>query len=170
MTFPATADQGPGAKPDEYPGLNGIAQYDEGILVGYRWFDLHQQVPLFPFGYGLSYTTFEFSDLRVSRSEKSIAVSVAVRNTGKRKGTDVAQVYVSDPGSATEPPSQLKGFQKVSLNAGESKTIRVDIPLDSLSAWDEEVHSWKLWNGTYMFKVGENSRKFVLESSMELGR
>jgi beta-glucosidase len=169
MTFPATPDQGPGAKPEEYPGVDGIARYDEGILVGYRWYDQQQQAPLFPFGHGLSYTSFEYRDLRLVKAENSVMVSVTVKNTGTRKGSDVVQVYVAEPESAHEPPSQLKGFEKISLAAGESKMIRINIPLDRLAAWSEETHGWKLWKGAYMFKVGESSRKLLVQSSIELG-
>jgi beta-glucosidase len=169
MTFPATADQGPAAKPDEYPGTNGVANYAEGVLVGYRWYDQHQQTPLFPFGHGLSYTSFEFSDLGVKRNQNSVTISVKVRNKGARNGSDVVQVYVADPESAHEPPSQLKGFEKVSLNPNESKTVRVDIPLESLATWDENTHDWKLWEGSYDFKVGESSRRILLHSVLELG-
>jgi beta-glucosidase len=169
MTFPASTGQGPGTRPDEYPGINGTAHYDEGIFVGYRWFDQHQQAPLFPFGYGLSYTTFQHSDLHVSRTGSAIAVSVAVRNTGSRTGSDVVEVYVAEPEGAREPPSQLKGFEKVFLEPGESKTVRMDIPLDRLAAWSEDTHEWKLWKGAYEFKVGESSRRILLRSPLELG-
>jgi beta-glucosidase len=170
MTFPAAPDQGPGANPEEYPGVDGIARYDEGIFVGYRWYDQHQQAPLFPFGHGLSYTTFEYSDLRLAKAENSVGVSVTVKNTGTRKGSDVVQVYVAEPESAHEPPSQLKGFEKVSLEPGESKTVLIDVPLDRLAAWSEDTHGWKLWKGAYTFKVGESSRKVLVQSSIELGR
>jgi beta-glucosidase len=94
---------------------------------------------------------------------------VKVRNKGARKGSDVVQVYVADPESAQEPPSQLKGFEKVSLNPNESKTVRVDIPLKSLATWDENTNDWKLWEGSYDFKVGESSRQILLHSELELG-
>ena len=168
MTFPVDAEQGPATKPTEYPGVDDIAQYDESIFVGYRWYDQHSQTPLFPFGHGLSYTTFEYSDLRVSRSGSSVTVSVTARNTGNRKGSDVVQVYVGEPDDAQEPPLQLKGFDKVFLNPGESKAVRIDIPLNRLAAWSEESHQWKLWKGAYKFKVGESSRKILLESALDL--
>jgi beta-glucosidase len=170
VTFPATADQGPATKPDEYPGVGGIAHYDESIFVGYRWYDQHKQEPLFPFGHGLSYTTFQYSNLSVVPAAGSVAVSVTVRNTGERKGLDVVQVYVVAPERAGEPPSQLKGFEKVSLQPGESKAVHIEIPIDRLAAWNEDAHDWKLWEGTYLFKVGESSRRVLLQSSISLGR
>ena len=169
MTFLAAPDQGPGVKPDAYPGVDLTAHYDEGILVGYRWYDQHQQAPLFPFGHGLSYTSFAYSDLHLNKGENSVAVSVTVKNSGSRKGSDVVQVYVAAPEGAQEPPSQLKAFEKVSLEAGESKMVRIDVPLKRLAAWNDETHVWKLWNGAYAFKVGESSRKLLLQSSIELG-
>lgn len=169
MTFPENSDQGPAVKPDEYPGTNGVANYAEGVLVGYRWYDLHQQTPLFPFGHGLSYTSFRFSDLGVKRNQNSVTISVKVKNKGAREGLDVVQVYVADPESAHEPPSQLKGFAKVSLNPNESKTVRIDIPFESLVTWDENTDNWKLWEGSYDFKVGESSRRILLHSVMKLG-
>jgi beta-glucosidase len=168
MTFPATANQGPGSKSDEHPGVNGVAHYDEGIFVGYRWFDQHQQVPLFPFGHGLSYTSFEYSDVHVSKGENSVTVSVTPKNTGARQGSDVAKVYVAEPDSAHEPPSQLKRFGKVLLEPGESRKIRIEIPFARLAAWSEDQHEWKLSKGTYRFKVGESSRRILLESSLQL--
>jgi beta-glucosidase len=169
VTFPAAPDQGPGTKPEQYPGVDGIARYDEGILVGYRWYDQRQQAPLFPFGHGLSYTTFEYSDLRLEKGRNSVALSVTVKNTGMRKGSDVVQVYVAEPESAHEPPSQLKGFEKISLEAGGSKTVRIEVPFDRLATWSESTHGWKLWKGAFTFKVGESSRRLLIKSSIEIG-
>jgi beta-glucosidase len=170
MTFPASAEQGPGTKAEEYPGVNGIARYDEGVFVGYRWYDQHQQVPLFPFGHGLSYTTFEYSDLLLSRTDTAVVVSVAVKNVGSRSGSDIVQVYVTEPESAAEPPLQLKGFEKVTLMPGQRQKVTFKIPLDSLSAWSVDEHAWKFSGGTYHFKVCESSRRILLQSSVALQR
>jgi beta-glucosidase len=169
ITFPAAPDQGPGMKPEQYPGVDGIAHYDEGILAGYRWYDQRRQALLFPFGHGLSYTTFEYSNLHLDKGRNSVALPVTVKNTGMRKGSDVVQLYVAEPEGAREPPSQLKGFEKISLEAGESKTVRIDVPFDRLAAWSESTHGWKLWKGAYTFKVGESSRKILIKSSIEIG-
>lgn len=168
VTFPASAEQGPAAKPEAYPGVNGIARYDEGILVGYRWYDHYQQTPLFPFGHGLSYTDFQYSNLRVHRSGASISLSVAVKNVGSRPGSDVVQLYVADPTEAAEPPSQLKGFEKVRLAVGESKTVNIEIPVNHLATWSEEAHAWKISKGTYEFKVGQSSRQILLRKTLEI--
>ncbi len=170
MTFPASAEQGPGVKPDQYPGVNGTVHFDESVLVGYRWYDQHNQIPLFPFGFGLSFTRFSFSDLTLQRGENSVMVSVKVANTGMRKGSDVVQVYVGEPAGAQEGPMQLKGFERVVLAPGETKIVGIGVPLQQLAAWSEDTHDWKLWNGTYQFKVGESSRSVLVEKAIHLGQ
>jgi beta-glucosidase len=169
MTFPASPDQGPGADAMTYPGVNGKAEFREGVLVGYRWYDQHQQTPLFPFGFGLSYTTFQYSGLRVKRIGDGVSVSVTVKNTGDRTGSDVVQVYVGEPKCAEEPPSQLKGFEKLVLNSGETRAVNLQIPLDSLAGWSEKSNGWKLCKGSYAFKVGQSSRTILMSSSIMLG-
>src|SRR5262249_22123550 len=111
MTFPASPDQGPGTQPTQYPGVGGVVSYDEGIFVGYRYYDQFGQQPLFPFGYGLSYTSFSLGRLRVQRRMRGqkYNVSLRVRNTGTRAGAAVVQLYVGFPASTGEPPNQLKG-------------------------------------------------------------
>ncbi len=170
MTFPASPDQGPGANDEAYPGVHGIANYQEGILVGYRWYDQHHQTPLFPFGFGLSYTNFEYSGLSVKSSADSVSVSVTVKNQGDRTGSEVVQLYVAEPKCAEEPPSQLKGFEKVVLQPGEARTVTLEVPLDTLAAWSEKMNGWKLCRGTYEFKVGQSSRTILLHSSVALGK
>jgi beta-glucosidase len=168
MTFPASPDQGPGVTPETYPGVNGIAHFDEGILVGYRWYDQRRQKPLFPFGFGLSYTDFTFRDLKLTLDGGTVNVSVWVGNVGSREGSDVVQVYVGEPSEADEPPSQLKGFAKVSLKPGEEKQLTIAIPVKLLSAWSEKEHAWRLSAGRYEFKVGESSRDFRLRGQLQL--
>ena len=169
VTFPATQLQGPGAAADAYPGVDGIAHYDEGIFVGYRWYDQHQQKPLFPFGYGLSYTSFQYTGLTVKQSGTDVSVTVTVKNQGSRQGSDVVQAYLAAPACAAEAPSQLKGFQKVVLQPGETKTVDLRIPIDSLAAWSDAAHAWKLCQGTYAFRVGQSSRSILLTASLTLG-
>jgi beta-glucosidase len=169
MTFPASPEQGPGADGMTYPGVNGKAEFKEGVVVGYRWYDQHQQTPLFPFGFGLSYTTFQYSGLRVKRIGDTVSVSVTLKNTGNRTGSDVVQVYVGEPKCAEEPPSQLKGFEKVVLESGETRTVNLQIPLDSLAGWSEKSNGWKLCKGSYAFKVGQSSRTILMSSSIMLG-
>jgi beta-glucosidase len=168
ITFAASPDQGPATQAEEYPGVNGVAHYNEGIFVGYRWYDEHHQEPLFPFGFGLSYTTFRFSDLRSSRDGDTVKIELTVKNVGSRPGSDVVQVYVGEPAAAEEPPSQLKGFTKVSLRPGEGKHVTIAVPSKSLASWSEQRHRWELSPGTYEIKVGESSREFRLHGQVTL--
>jgi beta-glucosidase len=169
VTFPAAPDQGPGADAESYSGVNGIANYNEGIFVGYRWYDQHQQKPLFPFGFGLSYTNFQYSKLNLKRAGDYVSVNVTVKNAGNRTGSDVVQLYVTEPKCADEPPSQLKGFEKVLLSPGETKIINLQVTLASLAGWSENRHDWILCKGAYDFKVGQSSRAILLRSSIALG-
>ena len=168
ITFPAGPEQGPATQAAEYPGVNGVARYNEGILVGYRWYDQHQQQPLFPFGFGLSYTEFRFSDLTLKHNGDAVTVELTVSNAGERSGSDVVQVYVEEPAAAQEPPSQLKGFAKVSLQPGEKKRVTIAVPIQSLSWWNEQGHGWELSSGSYEFKAGESSRDIRLRDHLSL--
>jgi beta-glucosidase len=168
MTFAASPDQGPGTQTEEYPGVNGVAHYSEGVFVGYRWYDEHHQDPLFPFGFGLSYTTFRFSDLRLSRNGDSVKIELTVKNVGSRPGSDVVQVYVGEPAEAEEPPSQLKGFVKISLQPNERKHVTIAVPVKSLASWSERSHKWELSPGAYEVKIGESSRDFRLHGQVSL--
>ncbi len=120
VTFPTSLSQVPASTAAQWPGQNGTVQYSEGIDVGYRWYDSQGLTPLFPFGYGLSYTSFSFSNLKIGSlvAGGAATVSATVTNTGSRAGADVAQLYVTDPSASGEPPRQLEGFARVSLAAG----------------------------------------------------
>ena len=170
MTFPADERQGPGASFLDYPGDGMTVNYSEGVLVGYRWYDAKNQQPLFPFGYGLSYTTFRYSDLRVEKSgDANVAVMARISNTGKREGAEVVQLYLGSPASAGEPPRQLKGFEKVFLRPGESKTVRMQLDRDHLAAWDVENHGWRVYTGSYSVMVGSSSRDIRLKGVLTIG-
>lgn len=165
VTFPADESQGPTTTPDRYPGVNGVAQYSEGLDVGYRFYDQSQQQPLFPFGYGLSYTSFSLSDLRVAkRSSGRYVATVHLRNTGARAGAQVVQVYVGFPSSTGEPPRQLKAFDKIFLRPGESGTVKLDLNSSSFQTFDEASNSWVTTTGTYTVYVGTSSRDLPLQS------
>jgi beta-glucosidase len=124
MTFPTSLSAVPAATTAQWPGTNGTVQYSEGLDVGYRWYDAQNVTPLFPFGCGLSYTSFSYSNLHVGAlSNGQATVTVTVTNTGSRAGTDVAQLYVGDPASVGEPLHQLKGFQRVTLTPGASAAV-----------------------------------------------
>jgi len=135
--------------------------------VGYRWYDAKGQEPLFPFGFGLSYTTFHYSDLQVSKSGDQTTVKVKVTNAGKVEGPEVVQLYVGCPAAAEEPPKQLRGFEKVRLKPGESKTVSMTLDKDSLAAWDSDGHAFKLYPGVYTIMVGASSRDIRLKGSVQ---
>jgi beta-glucosidase len=167
VTFPASTQQWYAQSQSEYPGVVPAGgqypdvHYDEGIFVGYRWFDQNGIVPLFPFGHGLSYTTFAYSDVKLSSTAgdgSSVTVSVNVTNTGSRAGAEVAQLYLGFPSYAGEPPRQLKGFEKVTLAAGASATVSFALDSRSFSIWDEATGAWVVPHGQYDVLVGASSR------------
>jgi beta-glucosidase len=141
--------------------------YDEGVKVGYKWYDAENKQVLFPFGHGLSYTTYSYSNLRVTPG-KTPRVTFTVTNTGNRAGAEVAQVYASLPASAVEPPKRLVGWSKVQLNAGESKEVSVDVDSKYLSIFDVKQHGWQLVPGEYGFMVGGSSQSLPLKQSVSL--
>jgi beta-glucosidase len=141
--------------------------YDEGLKVGYKWYDAENKKPLFPFGFGLSYTTFAYSDLKV-KTGKTTTVSFLVKNTGSRPGMEIAQIYAALPAETGEPPKRLVGFSKVRLNAGESKEVSVSIDPMYLSVYDEGTESWKLAPGGYSFMAGGSSQDLPLVQKVSL--
>jgi beta-glucosidase len=141
-------------------------KYAAGFDVGYKWYDAEHKPVLFPFGYGLSYTNFSYSGLKVDAS--GTAVSFAVKNTGSRAGEEVAEVYAGLPAAAGEPPKRLVGWSKVPLQAGESRQVRVQIDPLHLKIFDEASESWKLVPGTYEFMVGASSRSLPLKEKIDL--
>jgi beta-glucosidase len=172
LTFPKAEGDTPAHTPQQYPGVAGTAVYSERLEVGYRWYDAHQVAPLFPFGYGLSYTTFAFRHLSVSPPAANggdVRVSLDVTNTGPRAGADVVQVYVAAPPSAGEPPKQLKGFAKVTLRPGQTERVRLTLDPRALSVWDTAAGRWTVVRGRYRILVGDSSRDLPLEGSVEVG-
>src|SRR4029079_1995814 len=121
--------------------------------------------PLFPFGHGLSYTTFGYSGLTVPK--KPTGVTFTVTNTGRRAAAEVAQLYVGFPAVTGEPPKQLKGFQKVSLQPGQSKTVTIPFDARTFSYWDPGTQGWKVAPGTYRLYVGSSSRDIRLTGSLK---
>jgi beta-glucosidase len=141
--------------------------YDEGLKVGYKWYDAENKPVLFPFGFGLSYTTFSYSDLKVTPGSET-TVSFTVKNTGSRAGAEIAEVYAALPAAAGEPPKRLVGWSKVNLNAGESKQVTVNVAPLYLSVYDEASDSWKLVPGSYTFMAGGSSRNLPLVTKVDL--
>ncbi len=175
LTFPRAADEIPTSTAAQWPGVNGNSTYSENLNVGYRWYDAHHMQPLFPFGYGLSYTTFKMSDLRVTPakitgadSKTNVQVDLRVKNTGKREGAEVVQLYVEQPGKNGEPPRQLRAFTKVDLQAGESKSIRLNLNTRSFSVYDPDLRAWKMLTGKYEILVGTSSRDLPLERDVQV--
>jgi beta-glucosidase len=138
--------------------------YDEGLKVGYKWYDAENKPVLFPFGYGLSYTSFRYSDLRVTPGNP-VRVSFTVANTGDRPGREIAEVYAALPASAGEPPKRLVGWSKLDLGAGESKEVSVEVDAQYLSAFNVERNAWVLTPGDYTFLVGGSSQDLPLKQS-----
>jgi beta-glucosidase len=167
VTFPQSLSQVPASTTAQFPGNGTTVQYSEGLDVGYRWYSAQDLTPLFPFGYGLSYTSFRFSGLQVTRAiqgTQDVRVSATVTNTGSRSGADVAQLYVTFPASAGEPPRQLKGFQRVSLAPGRSERVTFTLSPSDLQWFDTSAPGasatgggWSQSAGAYQVYVGDSS-------------
>ncbi|MGH3417743.1 MAG: glycoside hydrolase family 3 C-terminal domain-containing protein, partial [Actinocrinis sp.] len=168
VTFPASLSQVPANSAAQWPGTNGQVQYSEGLNVGYRHYDANNLTPLFPFGYGLSYTTFSFSNLSISALPKGGAASVTatVTNTGSREGADVAQLYVTDPAASGEPPKRLQGFARVDLQPGQSKTVNFPLSQSNLQYWDATTNGWATSTGDYTVSVGDSDRNLPLTGTL----
>jgi beta-glucosidase len=156
-----------------YPGENLKVDYAEGIYVGYRYFDTKNVEPQFPFGYGLSYTAFDYSNLKIANqlgsAAKDATVMVSVRNSGKRAGAEVVQLYLHDGHSRIDRPAhELKGFQRVELKPGESKTVTFRLDRASLSYWSPVTKAWQVDPGTFEVQVGASSRDIRLRGPLEL--
>jgi beta-glucosidase len=173
VTFPNSLDDEPtSGDPEKYPGVAEQVKYKEGVFVGYRWFDEHKLGVAYPFGYGLSYTTFSLSGLRLEPGSDA-TVSAVVENTGTRAGTAVPQLYLGLPNvskDVQQPPRQLKGYAKVTLKAGEAK--RVSFPLDerAFSYWNTPAKGWRIEPGCYTAEVGFSSRDLPLRGTIGRGQ
>jgi beta-glucosidase len=161
VTFPTSLSQVPASTPQQFPGTNGEVEYSEGLDVGYRWYDANHVTPLFPFGFGLSYTHFSYTNLRIGRGAsngvRDIKVTAKVTNVGNRSGADVAQLYLGDPSAAGEPPRQLVGFQRVSLAPGQSTRVQFTITPRDTWWWDTNANGWTQSTGRYAVYVGDSS-------------
>ncbi len=136
--------------------------YDEGLKVGYKWYDAEKKPVLFPFGFGLSYTSFDYAAMKVTPGE-NLRVTFKVKNSGKRAGAEIAQVYASLPAATGEPPKRLVGWSKVKLNPGETKEVSVDVEPLFLSVFNPEKHAWELAPGEYTFMAGGSSQHLPLK-------
>lgn len=158
VSWPASPTARPDALPSEFGGGGGPTHYSDGIDVGYRWYETTGVNPAFPFGYGLSYTTFRFSGLKVGTgADGTLVVSAVVTNTGGRAGAEVAQCYLGVPPATGEPPRQLRGFQRVQLAAGASATVQFTLTPGDLATWDGSTGTWTVTPGEYRIYVGDAS-------------
>ncbi|MBS1854407.1 MAG: glycoside hydrolase family 3 C-terminal domain-containing protein [Acidobacteria bacterium] len=180
VTFPtsdsdlprATVPAPPGKMPSPLDGLTDArppfpASYDEGLKVGYKWFDAEKKAPAYPFGFGLSYSTFAYSDLKVTGGN-SLAVNFTVRNTSRRAGAEVAQVYLSFPDAANEPPKRLIGWEKIALKPGESRVVSLAVDPLYVSVFDAAAEAWKIVPGEYRVMAGPSSAALPLAAKASL--
>ncbi len=171
VSFPKRWEDSPAY--GHYPGVNLKVDYAEGIYVGYRYFDTKNIEPQFPFGYGLSYTTFDYGNLKVASQFASptndASVTINVRNSGRRAGAEVVQLYLHDGHSKIDRPvHELKGFQRVELKPGESKTVTFKLDRAALSYWNPATKAWQADPGTFEVQVGASSRDIRLHAPLEL--
>jgi len=181
LTFPLQLADLPANTPAQYPGVlvNGVptATYSEGIFVGYRHYDQANIAPLFPFGFGLSYTNFSFQNLAVTPATftftnnptQTVTVTLSVTNTGLVSGAEVVQLYLGIPSTAVpEPPKSLQAFQKILLQPGQTLPVQLTLNQRSFSYWDILSNSWKVVPGTYQIMVGNSSRNILLQSQITI--
>ena len=191
MTFPKSEADLPTRTPQQYPGVfsNGSTSrpagsteirqvsYSEGLAIGYKWYDSEGIEPLFPFGYGLSYTSFSYDSPAVRVSGKpgkqQLTVSFRIRNAGPVAGTETSEVYLTLPSATGEPGKRLVGYARVTLQPGERRRVTVPVSETSpdlpLSYYDTTTHAWQIAPGTYSVQIGSSSRNLPLSSSFPLG-
>ncbi|MCX5419188.1 beta-glucosidase [Streptomyces sp. NBC_00078] len=172
QSFPADDDHHPVAgDPRSYPGVDGTEEYSEGIHAGYRWYDAEGVRPLFPFGHGLSYTSFSYEDVRARWTRRGLVVSFGVRNTGRREGVAVPQVYVgASPRLRLDQAVRvLGGYRRLTLRPGERSRVEVEVAARTLSSWDPKRHHWVLGTGRRPVWVGASSRDLRLRTHVEVG-
>jgi len=152
-----------------YPGSDGKVFYKEGIFVGYRQFDRSDVKPLFPFGYGLSYTTFAYAGMRLDQQGPKVRVHFSVKNTGARSGAEVAEVYVQEVNpNVPRPLKELKGFARVFLPPGETKEVQVELDRSAFSYYDAVTHAWKVDPGEFRILVGSSSADIRLTAALRM--
>lgn len=170
VSFPSAESDVPAHTPQQYPGINRVATYSEKLDVGYRWYDSQKIEPLFPFGFGLSYTSFVLSHLRVSQADVNhqVKVTLEVANMGSVAGDEVVQVYLGSPASADEPPHQLKGFAKIKLAPHETQHVSLMLDQHAFSIWDTSMQRWRTVPGRYEILAGDSSRNLPLHQTIRM--
>ncbi|MEY7852060.1 beta-glucosidase [Natrarchaeobius sp. A-rgal3] len=168
VTFGRSAADYPTASEEAFPGVDGVAAYDEGVFVGYRYFDERDVEALFPFGHGLSYATVEYDDVAVEETDDGVEVAVDLHNASDRAGTEVVQVYVEKSAAPVPTPErELAGFESVTLEAGESTTATVSLEADDFAYYDED-DGWTVAEGTNAVAVGRSSRDLEYRTDVEV--
>jgi len=171
-TFPKKLSDSPAHALGNYPGTNGTVTYAEGLLVGYRWFDTKSIEPQFPFGFGLSYTTFKYSGLKLipaSGTNEIVTAQFEIENTGKVAGAEVAQLYIHQKNPALmRPEKELKGFKKVFLQPGEKQTVSIPLNKAAFEYYDDGKKSWVADNDTFEILIGSSSRDLRLRGDFNL--
>jgi len=172
-TFPKKLADSPAHALKAYPGTNGTVEYKEGLLVGYRWFDTKNIEPLFPFGFGLSYTTFKYSNLHLvpgsDASKLPVTVEFELANTGQRAGAEVVQVYVQElHPTLPRPVKELKGFAKVLLQPGEKQKVSIALDRSAFAHYDPDKKAWVADKGAYKILVASSSRDIQLTGQFDL--
>ena len=173
QTFPMRLEDNPAYI--NYPGENGRVHYGEGIFIGYRYYEKKQVAPLFPFGFGLSYTSFAYSNVQVRPSadiaDDVVTVSIDVTNTGQQAGKEVAQLYIHDRQSTmSRPTKELKRFAKVALAAGETQRVTFTLDHAALAYWDDAQHTWVAEAGEFEVLVGSSSQDIRAREVFELAK
>jgi beta-glucosidase len=176
VTFPRNENETPVSEPSQYSRTEKVARFSEGLCVGYRGYDKFGIEPLFPFGYGLSYTSFAYSQLQVkpemNSSARPVQVSFTISNTGERAGAEIAQVYLGLPASTGEPPKRLVSWAKVELMPGETKEVSVTLDPNATSRpfsyWDVSTNGWEIASGDYRVYVGASSRDIRLTGNLHV--
>ena len=171
QTFPQRLEDNPTYI--NYPGENGHVSYGEGIFIGYRYYEKKRVEPLFPFGFGLSYTSFGYNNLRLSTNtitpDEGVTVSIDITNTGQRAGQEVVQVYVHDiAASVLRPIKELKGFVKVALDPGETKTVSLTLDRTAFAYWDDGQHAWLAEAGEFELLVGSSSQDIRAKATLQV--
>lgn len=163
VTFPASEAATPAHSPATWPGVDGTVHYEEGLDIGYRYDEVHGLTPAFPFGFGLSYTSFRLGHLRLARGHGGEVATVRVTDTGSRPGTEVVQAYLRFPPGTGEPPRVLAAFDAVPLAPGQRRQVSLDVPGAALRSF--VGGRWRVWPGRYCPEVGTSSASLPLSAS-----
>jgi beta-glucosidase len=171
-TFPKKLSDSPAHALGNYPGTNGTVSYAEGLLVGYRWFDTKNIEPQFPFGFGLSYTTFQYSNLKLipgDGTDETVTAQFEIQNTGKVAGAEVAQLYVHEKNPALpRPEKELKGFKKILLQPGEKQTVSIPLARSTFAYYDSAQKGWVAQPDSFEIQIGGSSRDIRLRDDFNL--